>query len=78
MGSYDTAYSFQVTVITSRGRGAPYLVSVYIPPLNGVPRNFACDVARDWRLLLCHWLPPTDVNPLDLNVSKIYVLQGSF
>ena len=68
---YGTAYVFEITVLTSRGRGSPYQVSAYIPPFNGIPGNFACDITKDSHPRLeCHWSPPTDFNPDGFNVSR--------
>ena len=69
MPSYNYVYLFEITVITSHGRGTPYQVTAYIPPLNGMPRNFACEFAKDNTHLMCHWSPPTDVNPTGFYVS---------
>lgn len=70
MGSYNKAYLFEITVTTPHGKGLPYQVTTYIPPLNGMPRNFACNIAKESAQLICHWEPPTDVNPVGFNVSR--------
>jgi len=67
---YGTAYVFEIAVLTSRGRGVPHQVSVYIPPFNGMPGNFTCNMPTDSSARLeCHWSPPTDFNPDGFYVS---------
>ena len=67
---YGTAYVFEITVLTSRGRGVPHQVSVYIPPFNGMPGDFTCNMKTNSRARLdCHWSPPTDFNPDGFQVS---------
>ena len=67
---YGTAYEFEITVITSHGRGTPYKLTQYVPPLNGVPRDFSCQVTANSTVLTCHWSPPTDFNPAGFYVSS--------
>ena len=69
LGIYDKSYLFEITVMTSRGRGSPYQLSTYIPPLYGVPEDFRCYLAMDNTHLFCHWSPPNDVSPFGFNVS---------
>ncbi|XP_068762096.1 uncharacterized protein [Montipora capricornis] len=61
---YDTAYEFNIVVITSRGRGKPYQVVTYIPPLDGIPGNFHCNISNSsmQTYLACHWSKPLDVD----------------
>ena len=67
---HGVAYVFEITVLTSRGRGVPYQVSAYIPPLNGIPGNFTCNMTTDSHARLeCHWSPPIDFNPDGFPVS---------
>ena len=68
--SYGTAYEFEITVITSHGRGSPSKLTKYVPPLNGIPRDFSCQVAVDNSVITCHWSPPTDFNPAGFYVSS--------
>ena len=78
---YGTAYEFEITLITSHGRGLPRKLSHFVPPLNGIPRDFSCKVAADNVVLMCNWSPPTDFNPAGFNVSsneRNYVKIGSF
>ena len=78
---YGTAYEFEITIITSHGRGLPRKLSYFVPPLNGMPRYFSCKVAANSVVLTCHWSPPTDFNPAGFNVSsneRNYVKIGSF
>ena len=78
---YGTAYEFEITIITSHGRGLPRKLSYFVPPLNGIPRDFSCKVAADNVVLMCNWSPPTDFNPAGFNVSsneRNYVKIGSF
>ena len=67
---YGTAYEFEITVITSHGRGLPRKLSHFVPPLNGKPREFSCKVVANSVVLTCHWSPPTDFNPAGFNVSS--------
>ena len=67
---YGTAYEFEITVITSHGRGSPYKLAMYVPPLNGMPRDFSCQVKAYSAVLTCHWSPPTDFNPAGFYVSS--------
>ena len=78
---YGTAYEFEITIITSHGRGLPTKLSHFVQPLNGMPRDFSCKVAADSVVLTCYWSPPTDFNPAGFNVSsneRNYVKIGSF
>ena len=78
---YGTAYDFEITIITSHGRGLPRKLSQFVPPLKGVPRDFSCKVAADNVVLTCYWSPPTDFNPAGFYVSsneRNYVKIGSF
>ena len=68
--SYGTAYEFEITVITSHGRGSPSKLTKYVPPLNGIPRDFSCQVTVDSSVITCHWSPPTDFNPAGFYVSS--------
>lgn len=69
---YDTSYEFGITVLTSHGRGTPYQLSQFVPPINGMPRDFYCQVTADNIVLTCHWTPPTDFDPdaAEFNVSS--------
>ena len=69
---YDTSYEFGITVLTSHGRGTPYQLSQFVPPINGMPRDFYCQVTADNTVLTCHWTPPTDFDPdaAEFNVSS--------
>ena len=69
---YGTAYVFEITVITSRGKGSPYKLTKYVPPLNGIPTDFSCQVTAvsDVAVFTCHWSPPTDFNPAGFYVSS--------
>ena len=78
---YGTAYEFEITIITSHGRGLPRKLSHFVQPLNGMPRDFSCKVAADSVVLTCYWSPPTDFNPAGFNVSsneRNYVKIGLF
>ncbi len=70
MTNYDTAYLFEVRVVTPQGRGRPTQYYLTIDALNGIPGNFTCMVISSNTLLVCHWSPPTDVNPDGFNVSS--------
>ena len=70
---YNTAYLFNIVVITSQGRSAPVSVTKYIPPLNGKPGNFFCNVLTGSKqgYLECQWTKPLDVNPAGYAVSVV-------
>lgn len=70
MTKYDTVFVFEITIITPRGRSPPYQVYAYIAPLNGMPRNFSCDITMNNTLLMCQWSPPTDFNATGFTVSN--------
>ena len=42
----------------------PYQLSQFVPPINGMHRDFHCQVTPDNTVLTCHWTPPTDFNPV--------------
>lgn len=67
---YGTAYEFEITVITSRGRGSPYKLNKYVQPLNGKPSNFSCQRTAVRAVFTCRWYPPTDFNPTGFYVSS--------
>ncbi|XP_078381129.1 uncharacterized protein LOC144663915 isoform X2 [Oculina patagonica] len=63
MTRYDTAYLFEVRVVTPQGRGRPTKYSLSTNALSGIPAHFSCKVISSNSQLVCHWSPPTDFNP---------------
>ena len=79
VSAYNKLYLFEITVVTSRGRGLAYQLSVYIPPLDGTPKSFFCDAPKDSNTALeCHWQPPTDVNPSGFYVSSNWLTEFGY
>ena len=70
MTRYNVTYSFKITVITSRGRGLPYQLDAFVPPLNGRPSNFLCAATLDNNQFVCNWTSPTDFNETGFYVSS--------
>jgi len=75
MTRYNMAYLFEVRVLTPQGRGKPSRVYAAVPAFSGMPTQFICKLEQSRYLLMCHWVPPTDVNPSGFYVSnKMFTL----
>ena len=70
MTRYNVAYLFEVRVLTLQGRGKPRQAYFAVPELNGMPTQFICKVAQSNKVIMCYWVPPTDVNPAGFYVSS--------
>ena len=70
MTRYNLAYVFEVRVLTSHGRGKASQLYYAVPEFNGMPTQFICKVTSSNADIVCHWIPPTDVNPSGFYVSS--------
>lgn len=70
MTRYNKAYLFEVRVRTQQGRGKPSQLYFALPEFNGMPTQFTCKATPSNTEIVCHWIPPTDFNPLGFYVSS--------
>ena len=70
MTRYNVAYVFEVRVLTSHGRGKASQLYYAVPEFSGMPTQFICKVTSSNAEFVCHWTPPTDVNPNGFYVSN--------